>query len=156
MKPKREIDAIKHAIQAIHTNIYCSEVEIVFNGYITELDGTRCIFDYGSRDALLFKQKEDERNAAKVDPNDESEQVEESKGLSSTTQQQYDEEPTICEFHSKHEGFNVPMHIDGKKIIRKIKKMRISRLIKLDGNQASIPVQTFLPFQSEVDPQNTS
>ena len=46
LKPKREIDAIKHAITAIHTNLYCSEVEIVFNGYTAELEGTRCIFDY--------------------------------------------------------------------------------------------------------------
>ena len=50
------------------------------------------------------------------------------------------EQSTFYDQNSRHEGFKVPIHIDGKKIMRKIKKLRISRLIKLDGNHASIPV----------------
>lgn len=68
LKPTREIDQIKLAIEAIHTNLYCSEVEIVFNGYSTMLDGTRCIFDYASRDAMS-KEKD---KAKIIDPNEEA------------------------------------------------------------------------------------
>jgi len=47
------------------------------------------------------------------------------------------------------------MYLDGKKIIRTVKKLKIKRCVKDDGRQASIPIQTFLPFSS-VDPPNLS
>mgnify|MGYP007058519192 CR=1 FL=1 len=101
---------------------------------------------------MITKQEEERRNQADVDPNEQSAAVEESKEQTSSNMQHVEEEPTMIENNTRHEGFNVPIHIDGKKIIRKIKKMHISRLIKLDGNQASMPIQTFLPFPSEIDP----
>ena len=55
LKPKREIDEIKLAMEALHTNLYCSEVEVLIEGYSADLEGTRCIFDYASRDAIIRK-----------------------------------------------------------------------------------------------------
>ena len=61
LKPRREIDQIKRALEAIHTNIYCSEVEIIFDGYTADLEGTRCMYDYASRDAMIVKYKEEQQ-----------------------------------------------------------------------------------------------
>lgn len=72
LKPKREIDQIKHAIEAIHTNLYVSEVEIIFDGYTVDLEGTRCMFDYASRDALIIKQRDDLCNKQNDSNEDES------------------------------------------------------------------------------------
>ncbi len=49
----------------------------------------------------------------------------------------------------------IPVIIDGKKIMTRVKKMKIKRCMKDDGKHASIPIQTFLPFSSE-DPPNVS
>ena len=49
-----------------------------------------------------------------------------------------------------HRGFKIPMCIDGKKMKKNVKKIVISRLLKSDGvTQASIPIQTFLPFRPD-------
>jgi len=48
------------------------------------------------------------------------------------------------------EGLGVPLVIDGEEIKHiPIKKIVINRLLKSDGEQASIPVQTFLPFTKD-------
>lgn len=48
------------------------------------------------------------------------------------------------------EGIGVPLVIDGEEIKHiPIKKIVINRLLKSDGEQASIPVQTFLPFTKD-------
>lgn len=48
------------------------------------------------------------------------------------------------------EGIGVPLVIDGEEIKHiPIKKIIINRLLKSDGEQASIPVQTFLPFTKD-------
>jgi len=48
------------------------------------------------------------------------------------------------------EGLGVPLVIDGEEIKHiPIKKIVINRLLKGDGEQASIPVQTFLPFTKD-------
>ena len=70
LKPKREIDEIKMAMEALHTNLYCSEVEVLVDGYSAELEGTLCIFDYASRDALIKKRIQAEREKRINDPND--------------------------------------------------------------------------------------
>ena len=59
---------------------------------------------------------------------------------------------------SAHEGFNIPIYVDGKKIMRKLKKMRVSQLTTDEEGQvlAQIPIQTFLPFNSNEDPVNSS
>ena len=59
---------------------------------------------------------------------------------------------------SAHEGFNIPIYVDGKKIMRKLKKMKVSQLTTDEEGQvlAQIPIQTFLPFNSNEDPVNSS
>ena len=46
LTPKWKIEKTKLAIEALHHNLFCSEVELIFEGYSTELEGTRCMFDY--------------------------------------------------------------------------------------------------------------
>ena len=70
LKPKREIDEIKMAMEALHTNLYCSEIEVLIEGYSADLEGTRCIFDYASRDAIIRKQIQAEKDKKTKDPND--------------------------------------------------------------------------------------
>ena len=56
--PKKKIEEIKLALEALHHNLFCSEVEILFNGYSTSLDGVRCLYDYLSRDEQFKKSLE--------------------------------------------------------------------------------------------------
>jgi len=45
------------------------------------------------------------------------------------------------------EGIKIPFCIDGKIFNDvKIKRIRVNRLLKSDGEQATIPIQTYLPF----------
>lgn len=54
---------------------------------------------------------------------------------------------------SKYEGIKVPLVIDGEQIKNiSIKKIVINRLLKIDGEQASVPIQTFLPFSKDDQP----
>ena len=47
-------------------------------------------------------------------------------------------------------GIPIPLLIDGKQIENKqVKRILINRLIKNDGEQATIPIQTFLPFNKK-------
>lgn len=144
--PKRKIEQTKMAIEALHHNLYCSKVEFIFEGYSTIVNGTRCLFDYKSRDNLKRKIQSEE---ASEDSLDEKEVLERANNSTPT------EEQVEIQSSSMHEGYSIPIFIDGKKIVRRIKKMRVKRLMKLDGTQASIPIQTFLPFTSD-EPQNTS
>jgi len=40
------------AIEALHHNLYCSEVEIKVDGYSTCVEGNRCLYNAESRDSL--------------------------------------------------------------------------------------------------------
>ena len=51
------------------------------------------------------------------------------------------------------EGIKLPLAIDGEQIKNTpIKKIVINRLLKSDGEQASVPIQTFLPFSKDDQP----
>jgi len=55
--------------------------------------------------------------------------------------------------NSFYEGINLPLVIDGEQIKNiPIKKIVINRLLKSDGEQASVPIQTFLPFSKDDQP----
>ena len=146
--PKRKIEQTKMALEALHHNLYCSKVEFIFEGYTTIVNGTRCLFDYKSRDNL----KKKENDEVSEDSLDERETLERAHNNANSDVSQ---EAEKIQSSSMHEGYSIPIFIDGKKIVRRIKKMRVKRLMKLDGTQASLPIQTFLPFTSD-EPQNTS
>ena len=63
LMPKWKIENTKLAMEALHHNLYCSEVEITFNGYSVDVDGTRTMYNYKSRDYLKKKLKEEEEKA---------------------------------------------------------------------------------------------
>lgn len=44
-----KIENTKAAIEAIHHNLFCSEVEIIFDGYSTKVNDTRCLWNMTSR-----------------------------------------------------------------------------------------------------------
>ena len=132
------------AVEALHHNLFCSEVEIKFDGYSTSFEGTRCLYDAKSRDALIkeaFEEKIKNKNAPYSELLETNGAAKDHDGSASNSN------PTIVSTHAdeapksrRREGFEVPMIIDGKKIIRVVKKMKIKRLIKDDGMHASLPI----------------
>lgn len=52
-----------------------------------------------------------------------------------------------------YEGIKLPLVIDGEHVKNiPIKRIVINRLLKSDGEQASVPIQTFLPFTKDDQP----
>ena len=61
LMPKWKIENTKMAIEALHHNLFCNEVEITFDGYSTDFEGTRCLYDARSRDTLIKEAYEDKQ-----------------------------------------------------------------------------------------------
>ena len=127
------------AIEALHHNLFCSEVEITFDGYSTSFDDTRCLYDAKSRDTLIredYEEKnknknfytEEEESEGHLDPKHTL-----NKPVSTIRSDDYPKS-------KRRDGFEIPLYIDGKKIVRTVKKMKIKRLFKDDGTHASIPI----------------
>ena len=50
-----KIENTKMAVEALHHNLFCSEVEITVDGYSTSLEGTRCLYNAKSRDEMRME-----------------------------------------------------------------------------------------------------
>lgn len=50
------------AIEALHHNLFCSEVEITFDGYSTSVNDTRCLYNKVSRNKVQKEKIDTMRN----------------------------------------------------------------------------------------------
>ena len=50
LQSKQKIENTKLALEALHHNLYISELELIFEGYSTSYSGQRCFYDYAARD----------------------------------------------------------------------------------------------------------
>ncbi len=55
---------------------------------------------------------------------------------------------TVLDQEDKVSCQDLPIVVDGHKIIKKVSRVVINRLYKQDGEQANIPIQTFLPLKT--------
>lgn len=120
-------------MEALCHNQFCSEVEIIFNGYSVDLQGTRTIYDYESRDFINREQKEKGVDTNSIDSiTDISANETTRQSGSGIDVDDLDPVQTEEDKNSRHEGFFVPIYIDGKILKRKVKKLRVCRLMKND------------------------
>jgi len=115
-KPKK-IAQVKEAVQACHVNIDVSEVVITVLGYVVGHESTSL--------SQPFNRVLIDDSARKIlnEMNEGPEQNE-----------------TVID------GFEVPLWIDGKFMVKKVRRLVINQLMKNSQQQATIPIQTFLPF----------
>jgi len=52
-----KIENTKVAIEALHHNLFCNEIEILFDGYSTVVNDNRCLYTYESRDKMRRHRK---------------------------------------------------------------------------------------------------
>ena len=154
---KWKIENTKLAIEALHHNHSVKDVEIIFNGYAADVGEERTYYDYTSRDKMLHEEIREQKRRAATETGGTKDENNSQASLPAVDPES-DSHSEGDYPSSAHEGFNIPIYVDGKKIMRKLKKMRVSQLTTDEEGQvlAQIPIQTFLPFNSNEDPVNSS